>query len=185
MGSVLESPFTKMSQLSLSSWRDERLPEVLWAAILVAQLERDEYLQIFREISEACKQLESEEWQGLGHTNIAKLGESDFDRLVQPIIDRDLARLLTPLSLFPDIPDAHHWKRHVPDWTEANAEDYQTVAVAIGLTSWHQSEQATDVRWLRVLSMIIGGKMHFAESMKSHAEEIIGFPHVGEMRSVR
>lgn len=184
-GGVLQSPYSKLPGVTLSSWRDERLPEVLWAAILTASLEREEYLQIFREVSERCDGLESDAWQGLGHTNLAKITERDFDRLVQPLIDRNLLPTLHALSLFPDLPDTHHWARHIDRWSERNEQDYEIVAISIGLTSWHQSEAATDIRWLRVLSMILGGKMHFAETMRKQVEEILGFPNVGDMRSVR
>ncbi len=184
-GGVLQSPYSQLPGVTLSSWRDERLPELLWAAILTASLERDEYLKLFREISERCDGLESDAWQGLGHTNLAKVTDSDFDRLIQPIVDRNLLPSLHALCLFEGLPDSHHWARHINGWRDRSDHDYEVVAEAISLTSWHQSEAATDIRWLRVLSMVLGGKMHFADTMRRQAEEILGFPNVGDMRSVR
>lgn len=184
-GSVLQSPLNAFPEVTLSSWRDERLPEVLWAALICAQLPREEYLEIFREISRSCATLKTGDWEGLGHTNLAKLDGDDFAALVKPLADRNKMGLFHPLRLFEALPDSKLWDQVVPQWDVEKLDDYETLAIAIGLTSWHQSEQATDIRWLRVLSMILGGKMHFAESMRAHAEEIIGFPNVGDMRAVR
>ena len=58
-GAILQSPFSKLPGVTLSSWRDEPLPEMLWATILTASLERDIYLQLFRDISARCEGLES------------------------------------------------------------------------------------------------------------------------------
>lgn len=171
--------------VTLSSWRDERLPEMLWAALLASSMQRDKYLEVFREISERCKALENGDWVGLGHTSLAKISEKDFDHLIQPIIKSDALSSLHALSLFSELPDARHWERHINYWPRLNEHDYDAVAIAIGLTSWHQSEMATDIRWLRVLSMILGGKMHFTEATKNQAEEILGFPNIGDMRKVR
>lgn len=184
-GRVLRSPLSKLPGVTLSSWRDERLPEVLWISLLTASLERGEYLRIFREIASQCRALKSTEWQGLGHTNLAKLPEEDFDRIVEPLKARQLLNHLHPLSLFAELPDSAHWRRHIPNWDQRSVEDYNIIAMAIGLASWHQSEEATDIRWLRVLSMIVGGKMHFTEATREQADEILGFPDVGDMRKVR
>jgi hypothetical protein len=184
-GSLLQSPLNAFPEVTLSSWRDERLPEVLWAALIAAQLPRDEYLEIFREISRSCAALKTGDWEGLGHSNLVKLETEDFLKLFSPLLNREKLDLLHPLRLFKQLPDAGHWGRLVPEWEMEKPDDYEKVAVAIGLTSWHQSEQATDIRWLRVLSMILGGKMHFPESMRRHADEIIEFPNVGDLREVR
>lgn len=184
-GKVLESSLSSFPAVTLSSWRDERLPEMLWAALLTASIDRAEYLQVFREVAERCNSLTSEGWVGLGHTSLAKISNQEFDQLIEPITKRNLLSKFRPLGLFTELPDAHHWARHVDDWGNQNENDYSSVAEAIGLTSWHQSETATDIRWLKVLSMILGGKMHFGDTTAHLAEEIVGFPKVGDMRAVR
>ncbi|MBY6217939.1 DUF5677 domain-containing protein [Qipengyuania aquimaris] len=176
---------TKLPNVSLSSWRDERLAEMFWATLLVSQMTRDDYLQLFREISERCADLEGKDWGGLGHTKLAEQSDDDFDKIVEPIAKREQFQLLSALSLFPDLPDAHHWARHVPNWEDPPERGYEDIALAVGLTSWHQSEAATDIRWLRVLSMILGGKVHFVGHTAKIGEEIVGFPDVGDMKAVR
>ena len=174
-----------MPGVFLSSWRDERLPEVLWAAILTAALDRESYLEIFREVAKATQNLETSEWIGLGHSRLAGLSNQDFDSLLAPILNSENSTLLKPLRLFKELPDRNHWARHIEGWDTSELEDYNTVAAAIGLNSWHQSQSATDIRWLRVLSMVEAGRMHFVEGMEQQREEIRGYPEVGDMRAVR
>lgn len=54
-GKTLKAPFAKLDKASsgkmkLSSWKDDCVPNILWACLLVAHLERDHYLQLFRDI---------------------------------------------------------------------------------------------------------------------------------------
>lgn len=182
---VLQSSLSSFPGMTLSSWRDERLPDILWAALLTANLGRETYLQTFREVSNRCEALSSNAWVGMGHTNFAKLSDVEFDFLIEPLKSENLLSHLRPLNLFKDLPDRSHWQRHVEGWEHQDFDDYNSVVKAIGLNSWHQSETATDIRWLKVVSMISGGKMHFASGMAKQAEEILGFPNVGDMRSVR
>ncbi|WP_215350561.1 DUF5677 domain-containing protein [Sphingopyxis soli] len=180
--------FSRMSRLpavTLSSWRDERLPEMLWAAILTARLNRENYLNIFRAIADAASGMKDLKWDGIGHSRLASLTEAEFDALLGPILNDETLSILSPLSLYPDIPDAKHWARHLKNWGEPDPEDYSIVGMAIGLNSWHQSETATDIRWARVLSMVLAAKVIFQPEMKHLVDEIVGYPDVGDLRKVR
>jgi len=183
--STLYSQMSRLPAVTLSSWRDERLPEMLWAAILTARLSRDNYLAIFREIADAASAMKDLKWDGLGHSKLACLTDEQFDAILEPILNDEMLAILEPLSLYPDIPDANHWARHLKTWGEPDAENYKIVGSAIGLNSWHQSETATDIRWARVLSMILAGRMIFQPEMKHLVDEIIGYPEFGDLRKVR
>lgn len=182
---TLYSRLSRFPAVTLSSWRDERLPEMLWAAILTAQLSRENYLSIFRAIGDAASELKDLKWDGLGHSKLASLTDGEFDALLQPILNNETLPILEPLSLYPDIPDAKHWARHLKSWGKPSTEGYSIIGTAIGLNSWHQSESATDIRWARVRSMIMAGKMIFPPDLKHLADEIVGFPEVGDLRKVR
>lgn len=182
---TLYSQMSRFPAVTLSSWRDERLPEMLWAAILTAGLSRDKYLAIFRAIADATSGMKDLKWDGLGHSKLASLTDEQFDTILEPILNDGILAILEPLSLYPDIPDANHWARHLKTWGEPDVENYSIVGRAIGLNSWHQSETATDIRWVRVLSMILAGRMIFQPEMKHLVNEIIGYPEVGDLRKVR
>jgi hypothetical protein len=158
---------------------------MLWAAILTAQLDREEYLTLFRKIGDAATGMKELKWDGLGHSKLAGLANAEFDTLLKPILNDKILPLLEPLSIYQEIPDAKHWARHIYRWSDTNPENYGIVATGIGINSWHQSESATDIRWLRVQSMIKAGKMIFPPDMKHLADEIIGYPNIGDMRKVR
>lgn len=51
-GSTLTPPLATLPKLQPSSWRDERLPEMLWAALLVAHLPRPVMLTTFRRVAD-------------------------------------------------------------------------------------------------------------------------------------
>ena len=51
-----------------------------------------------------------------------------------------------------------------------------------GRTLFHQSERATDCRWLRVLVKCAAGKLFLPGG---EGDEIIGYPNVGDLRKVR
>jgi hypothetical protein len=53
---------------------------------------------------------------------------------------------------------------------------------AIGATLWHQSQEATDCRWFRVMAQVIAGKFHIPQEI---AKDWFGYPHEGDQRSVR
>src|SRR5882672_11107640 len=58
-GKNFSPPFANMG-ISNSSWKDERLPNMLWAALLIGNLPRNDALNIFRRVIK-CFQTFSEE----------------------------------------------------------------------------------------------------------------------------
>ena len=53
---------------------------------------------------------------------------------------------------------------------------------AVGMTLWHQSQEATDCRWVRVLGQIFTKKLHIPGEL---LEEFVYYPDRGDQRSVR
>ena len=52
---------------------------------------------------------------------------------------------------------------------------------AVGMNLWHQSQEATDCRWVRLMGHLLSGKFHVPQEM---AESWLGYPDVGDQRSV-
>ncbi|WP_231031169.1 DUF5677 domain-containing protein [Sphingomonas sp. IC-56] len=171
--------------MELSSWRDERLPEVIWAALICTRLTRDLYLGIFRDISIATKDNSELVFEGMGHSRLAKLSADEFKTLLAPVLNlKDAVAALAPLRLLPDLPDIQHWLPYIPDITNTQ-EAWTSLAEAIAANSWHQSESATDIRWLKVITMITAGKINYPGEMAESFQSILGYPAVGDMRKVR
>src|SRR5215204_1411144 len=61
-GKILTPPLLKVIQETpnskLQSWMNERLPNMLWAALLVTGLDRDQALNLFRRVAEYGQKFE-------------------------------------------------------------------------------------------------------------------------------
>lgn len=182
-GKRLIPPLAQISQMQLHSWRDDRLPQMIWTALLTL-LKRKGYLEIFRSVAHQGQELGKAFDGRLEHSALAKLEPDVFDKLLAPVLHSAEAKaVLNPLLLFDQLPDKHHWERHITK--PADATPLEEVARAVAQTSFHQSEAATDIRWLRVLSMIAADRMKFPHEMAERVQEIFEFPYRGDLRQVR
>lgn len=178
-GKTLTPPLASLPNMNLSSWRDERMPDVLWAVLLTSALPRNEYLSYFRSVIGAAHK--SDLKMGILHSDSAKLTEQQFDVLFTSLfVDTGVQRALAPLLLFENLPDRQHWVRHLTPPEPEQA--VQSLARAVARTLNHQSEASTDCRWLKLVFMMAAGMMQMPAEL---ARPIIGFPHIGDMRNVR
>lgn len=185
LGKKLIAPYGQLPNMELTSWRDDRLPEVLWAALLSAQMDQPEYLEVFRTIASSASENRDIDCSGMSHSKFASYTDDQFDRLFAPIInDATLTALLQPLRLFEELPDSSHWNRHIPEFTNEE-KMWGLVDKAVANNTWHQSQIATDVSWMIVVCMIASGKMNFPETMNEQYREIMEYPNHGDMREVR
>ncbi|MEN2787154.1 DUF5677 domain-containing protein [Sphingomonas qilianensis] len=185
-GKTLIPPYARLpGKIELSSWRDDRLPEMVWATLICAQNKRDSYLSIFRELADSAHDNQDIKCDGMGHSRFATLTDVQFDKLFDPILSsKDRLFQLSPLLLLKNLPDRDHWLRHLPILEEEETA-WQLLGKGIAENLWHQSQAATDIRWLRVICLIASGKMHFAETMREHLREVMEYPTYGDMRKVR
>jgi len=97
--------------------------------------------------------------------------------------DEEAAACLAPLRLVDCLPDKIHWERclKMPD-AEAG---YQKLAAAVAETFDHQSEKSTDIRWIKLMYLIVVGKVQFSGEMSERLEEYRLYPNKGDMRAVR
>ena len=55
---VLKPPMMRIGNMSMSSWKDVRLPEMLWAILIITHLPREIALQFFREVAQYLKNVD-------------------------------------------------------------------------------------------------------------------------------
>lgn len=202
-GTKLRPPFMQMDKVKMSSWVDDHLPPMLWAALICAVLPREQYLGCFRAILENVAR-----WFAEGGVafEVPPENENPADALYfSTILDLEaLARLpdeqfeiflriplrhplgyaaLRPLILLDSIPRIDRW-RHFLD-VKPEPSDWQTLAKAIGQTIDHQSEASTDIRWFKVMLAILAERVRFGPAFEERIREFFEFPNKGEMRSVR
>jgi hypothetical protein len=179
-GKTLTPPFASIPNMSLTSWRDERLPDMIWAVLLTGALERNNYLSKFRMVVSAATRIK--EKASIVHSENSKLSEQDFDTIFSELFEsREARKALCVLLLLPSLPDKAHWERHLSA-PEEPQEAIDILARSVARTIDHQSEASTDCRWLKVIFKFATGKVHMPAEL---AETIINFPNIGDMRNVR
>ena len=205
VGKKLVPPLNTMEKINLSSWRDDHAPEMLWAFLVAAVIPRPEYLYIFRRIATWARdnfprkeKSESDVPRDplplprsmpnvaceVDHTSIAEFTDEQFRQFIGFIVKHPLGYgALRPLLFLDALPGIGRW-RTVLDVQPTN-EDWFTLADAVAHSFDHQSEKSTDIRWLKIVIKIIGGRLKFPYEMRPRVEEALQFPDKGDMRSVR
>jgi hypothetical protein len=156
-GSRLLPPAALIPSLKHSSWIDDRMPELLWGALLLNRFDRETVLEIFRTLgNRVAKQTASYD---IRHSGIAvALPESKsviIDFLCRP---REGRIALRPLLLLPELPGREAWVSAIQD--DPREQDWQYLAAAVAEVLYHQSQLATDLRWVVLLCRVAAGKLH-------------------------
>jgi len=203
-GKTLIPPLNRVENFNKSSWRDDHAPDMLWALLLSASLPRDHYLACFRQavkwfratfppadepearsptpmasddsgIATACE---------LDHTSLSELTNEQFEAFARIPLAHNLGyAALRPLLLIDALPGIDRWRSVLA--VEPTDADWDTLGAAVVAALDHQSEQSTDVRWLKYVLKMALGKMRFLSSLRERAEEILFFPNRGDLRVVR
>lgn len=183
LGKKLTPPLATLPKLKPSSWHDDWLPEMLWAALLLEGIGRERALGIFRSLAEHILQLSVDDKPyDATLTGISHLDQGMIDALLNQIAPSSEAReALRPMLLFQDMPARPRWRQVIG--VEPTRDDWKLLASAVASAIYHQSQPATDCRWVRVLCMMAGGKLRLpSEEM---VREYVNYPNYGDMRKVR
>jgi hypothetical protein len=184
-GKTLKNPFSIIpTPITPLSWVNECIPNILWACILATKLERPHYLRLFRSVAiNIREQLENHKDLFLTHNYLSKFTEQDFDTAFQLVLADEQAKTeLSALLLVDCMPDKHLWSSRLSAPTNVH---WQTLAQSVAACFDHQSQRATDIRWLKLIFFVITGRMLFSREQASFLEELRLYPDRGDMRSVR
>jgi hypothetical protein len=156
---------------------------MIWAALLISAFGREAAIKELRDFLRfVWKNPERESLHDCTLTGFANLEDSIRSAVVAFLCRSDLARhALTPLLLFEALPARLTWQEKLqvetPDLSAPMA-----LADAVRLVLFHQSQEATDCRWVRVMCGVFGGRMIVpAEELKLFN----GYPHLGDQNHVR
>jgi hypothetical protein len=182
-GKVIGTPLTGVN-MQFSSWVNEAIPEVLWSLLVVSGLPREDALASFRRILE--KVLQHKNVLGtrrLEHSRLAELDKPSFDLFFSDECALpNVAKALSPILLLDGLPDKKHWQALLPEPDDAA---WSNLAAAVAGAFDHQSEKATDCRWLRIMTAAGLGNIQIPATMAERAKEFTEYPNRGDMRSVR
>ena len=162
-----------------TSWMNDRLPEMLWAALIVAAVGRSYALGQFRRILEFVGKHEKREmFSDLTHTGISKLEKPLRIELIRRIIEPpETSHVLCELRLFDSLPARDEWYSELPPGEPTGI----LLMDAVGRALWHQSQESTDCRWLRVMAQVLSGRLKIRPEM---AETFFHYPEKADQRSV-
>ena len=191
-GKKLLSPFSKMGNVvTWTSWANDNLLNILWACVLAGSLERHHYLDLFRKIAiEARSALKDDKHASLCHNYMSTLDEHAFDRIFAPLFsDGDGRAVMQCLALIDGLPDIDHWRRSLPN-IEPSQDLWDDLARSVFRCMDHQSQEATDARWLKVAFLAISGGLILPGGPDTAhdgdvVEELRLYPNHGDMRKVR
>jgi hypothetical protein len=202
-GTKLRPPIAQIDKFQTSSWGDDHLPSMVWAALLCVVFPRDHYLACFREILNTAADWFSEGGVAfesppknlsdesdfcftalLDFESLAKLPDDQFKAFIRVPLKHPLGyAALRPIGLLDSIPGVERWRKSLD--IEPEAGDWDTLGNAIAHTLDHQSEASTDIRWFKVMLAILARRVVIPSSFEKHIEEVLEFPNKGNMRSVR
>lgn len=176
--------------ISFQSWANERLPEMLWACLLISVFPREAALGAFREIAALGMRYrdDAEDSVAKGWTlNLSSLPHQ-APEMVKSIVKTSARHplgyaALRPLLLLNSLPGREVWQEALS--VQPTEHDWRTLGQAVMVTFGHQTQEATDVRWVSLLFKIALGEIRFPEQLRERVDEIIHYPNKGDMRSVR
>lgn len=181
-------PLMQIEGVHLVSWADDKLPNMLWAALILEALPREEALNLFRRVIAKARNFINREDVFIQHTDLAKLTEVDFDTIMSDVLKhKKVTEALSNLLLFEELPDRLHWERHIQKNNENKGYD---LPKAIFPCLDAKSQETTDIAWLKVSFMVVQQRIYFPapEATKDGHDlvaEICGYPNVGDMCAVR
>jgi len=185
-GKTLFPPFRQL-QMSPSSWKDDRMPEMLWAVLIIGNLKRKDALDIFRKVADLVNR--HPELSDITHSGIAKWSKENRLALINLLKEShpEVQKIIQSLVIFPALPGYKEWKEILGEPSnEKEVADF--LAKGVSTTLWHQSQEATDCRWIKFLCEIHGGKVKFSSSIGDIDETLRGvfeYPNYGDLRHIR
>lgn len=185
-GKKLIPPLADIPNSKLASWRDNRLPEMLWSALLVCNLSRAEALKVFREVAEYLYDFRDtpEPPYDITLTGLSKLEPSVLTTVLEIITSTEERKgALLPLLLLTDLPASEYWTLAIGK--TPSDDHWEQLFVTIWKTTDHQSQESTDCRWSRLICVMAAGKLSFPRELAETAREIQLYPDQGDMRKVR
>ena len=192
-GKKLIAPLMQIKNTKTLSWLNDRMPEMIWAALILEAVGRKKGLEVLRRfciLNRAYLQVADGsklDWDST-LTALADLPDGVTNNVTAALDAACVSReLLSPLLLFKGLPAIERWRALIPPIpTDKLNNAWQALAVAAAAVLDHQSQTSTDIRWMNVMFKIILVKIIFREGVDDDfVESLRLYPDHGEMRSVR
>ena len=178
-GKELVPPFIQIfgEKLQLTSWIDDRLPEMLWAALIFASTERRQAFNEFNRILNfVAKHERKTELGNLTISRIAEL-EGELRREVISFITTNprTSLALSALMLFDSLPGREDWEAYL---SGPQPSSLHLLMTAVGNTLFHQSPGATDCRWVWTMGLAATGQISVNKDLSDYVERMTNYPNL-------
>jgi Family of unknown function (DUF5677) len=183
-GKVLQPPFVQFGiGKGLVSWMNDRLPEMIWAALLISALGREAALKELREFLRFISENpDRESLYDCTLTGFANLEDSLRSAVIGFLCRSDLAKqALAPLLLFEGLPARVTWQEKLQVETPDSSAP-MVLMEAVRLTLFHQWQEATDCRWVRLMCAVFGRRVIIPDE---ELKLLNGYPRLGDQTHVR
>ena len=163
-------------KLQFTSWMDDRLPEMLWAALIFASTERRQAFREFERILNFVAEHDRKaELKSLTISNFADL-DMDLRKEVIQVITANptTSRALSTLLMFDGLPAKAEWEAYLSTH-QANLDLLMT---AVGNTLFQAAPGATDCRWVWVTGVVAAGQMGVHPSLTDYVERMDKYPYL-------
>jgi hypothetical protein len=163
-------------QLTLNSWAKERMPEYLWLGLILMEYGREEGFEkagaILNNISTQVVNLSEPKL-----SQIFELSYGEQESVYQIILGQVEPCVLSPLTVL-------YRAREYPQFNEVfnipeiNFEvRLKQLTDAIEIYSPHQSNEATDLRFLTLGLHIFGKRIHISKDARNALEALSNYPY--------
>lgn len=179
-GSKLLPPLAQIPMTSFS-WVECRLPELLWAVLLVGCLEREKALMCFRSVGNHILLLpDSQKIHDVTLSGLAIVEDNVFDGFCHALfLNDDVRNILNIMLFYPNLPGRNKWERYL---SVPSSNPIPFLMHSVGKCLFHQTQEATDCRWIRLLCAIAANKIHLPLEI---LEPIVNYPNQGDQRKIR
>ena len=166
------------------SWQDDRLPEMIWAALLLTGMDRLKAIELLRSTALKIRELPNpDQYSDTTISGLASIPEAVFVKITGDLLkDAEARTCLAGLLILEGLPGKDRWEKLCGDHRISEDDQGEAVMKAVVATREQQSETSTDCRWMRVLSKMMGGLFHFPAEK---AQEIENYPNQGDLTEVR
>jgi len=180
---VLTPPLATLPNIVLSSWMNDRMPEMLWAVLIRNKHPGDMGYAIFRDVLRwLAENKGANEVGGVTHTDIANFDQNLKENFISRIVDQAGTDALKPLLLLKELPSYDSWKEAMKSAKLEPEKDWDILAHSVSDVLFHQTQEATDIRWVKLMGALLGGKMQLPSEMLNGFNH---YPNRYDQRKVR
>jgi hypothetical protein len=163
-------------KLALSSWAKERMPQYLWLGLILMEYGREEGFEkagaILKNISTQVTTLSEPKF-----SQMFGLSHDEQISVFQIILDQIEPFVLSPLTILYRAKDYPEFNEAFNDPEVHFEERLKRLVNAVEIYSPHQSNEATDLRFLTLTLHILGGKIHISKDAPIALESLSNYPH--------